>query len=244
MSPDTSNFTPDIFGRALMDHYQGKQNDPLYLFTQDSPDLEVMPVDLFFRQGKDFPDMEQIALALCDGSVLDVGAGAGSHTLFLQERGYDVTALERSPLACQVMQQRGVKQLIQADIFHYNAQQYDTLLFLMNGIGLVQSISGLEGFLEHAKRLLKPGGQLLFDSSDIAYFYTEGLPSSGPYYGEIRFQYEYQDKKSEPFQWLYIDQATLIRIGHAAGWVVQILDEDDHFQYLVRMELASKGSVL
>ena len=230
------DFYPDVYGRALMDHYQGNQKEPLYLYTQDSPDLEIMPLDLFFRGIEDFPEMEQIALALCDGKVLDVGAGAGSHSLYLQEKGFDVTALEISELATQVIESRGVKKWVQQDIFQHKDAKYDTLLFLMNGIGLVQSIPGLYAFLQHAETLLNPGGQLLFDSSDVTYFYTEGLPKEGPYFGEIRFQYEYKGVQGAPFQWLYIDQATLIQIGHATGWVVQILDEDDHFQYLARME--------
>lgn len=238
MMHKTSEFHPDIYGIALMDHYRGIQKEPLYLYTQDSPDMEIMPLDLFFRDMEAFPDIEQIALALCDGKVLDVGAGAGSHSIYLQDKGFDVTALELSPLAAKVIESRGVRQVIQKDIFQYREQKYDTLLLLMNGIGLVESIEGLHRFLAHAENLLNPGGQLLFDSSDVTYFYTEGLPKWGPYFGEIRFQYEYQGMKGAPFHWLYIDQATLIKVGHDRGWVVQILDEDDHFQYLARMERA------
>lgn len=227
----------DIYGAALMDYYTKSDVSPLILYTNDAAEKEIMPIDLFFRGKNEFPEQELIALALCDGKVLDVGAGVGSHSLYLQEAGFDVTALELSQPACEIMKSRGLKKVINEDIFDYHTEKYDTLLFLMNGIGLVENIDGLQRLLEHAKTLLNPGGQLLFDSSDVDYYYSSKEEKPSHYYGEITFQYEYKGQKGDPFGWLYIDQKELIKIGNQAGWVVQILDEDDHYQYLARMEL-------
>lgn len=226
----------DVYGEALADYYHNTLSESLLLYTNNS-DVEVMPIDLFFRNEDDFPELELIALALCDGKTLDVGAGAGSHTLYLEAQGMNVTAIEISQKACEVMQARGVKRVVNEDIFNYQQEKFDTLLFLMNGIGLVENLVGFRKLLNHAKTILKPGGQLLFDSSDIMYFYADGTKMPTHYYGEITFQYEYKGIKGKPFGWLYIDQHELIRIGHEEGWVVQILDEDDHYQYLARMEL-------
>lgn len=229
----------DVLGHALHDYLQGHRSDQLLTHTGFGG-VEEMPVAEFFRQPIDFPELEHIALSLCDGRVLDVGAGAGSHALFLQKRGMDVTALERSPLACEVMRVRGVRQVITADFFEYEGGRYDTLLFLMNGIGVAGSIDGLKRLLTHCKALLNEGGQLLFDSSDIAYLYMDGsVEKPVGYYGEIRYQYAYKGSRSTPFSWLFIDQDTLIDIGQSMGWVVQILYEDGHDQYLARMEVRS-----
>ncbi|GAA4791770.1 class I SAM-dependent methyltransferase [Olivibacter ginsenosidimutans] len=232
------NTSSDIFGKVLLAHYQGLQNAPLVLHNNYGED-EEMPVDIFFRTADDLPELEFIALALCDGKVLDVGAGAGSHCLYLQEKGFDVTALEISPLACQVMRERGVKKVVHADIFDYKEEQFDTLLFLMNGIGLTENLSGLKKLLAHCKRILRKGGQLLFDSSDIRYLYEGETPLPSTYYGEVKFQYAYKNETGAPFGWLYIDQETLIRIAREDGWVVQILYEDENDQYLVRLSLTS-----
>src|SRR5690606_22627153 len=114
----------------------------------------------------------------------------GSHALFLQKRGMDITALERSPLGCDVMRARGVEQVVTADFFDYHGERYDTLLFLMNGIGIAGSLDGLTTLLNHCETLLNPGGQLLFDSSDIAYLYADGsVERPMGYYGQIRYQY-------------------------------------------------------
>lgn len=230
---------PDVYGEALLDYYNTNQiENDLILHTSQS-ETEIMPIDLFFRSESEFPDQELIALALCDGKVLDIGAGAGSHALYLQERNMNVSALEVSKNACKIMKLRGVKSVIEGDIFSYSKEKYDTLLFLMNGIGLAESIDGLKKLLTHCKSLLNPGGQLLFDSSDIAYYYNDGIEKPDHYYGEIKFQYEYKGQMGKPFGWIYIDQKELIKIGNENGWVVQILDEDDHYQYLARMELKS-----
>jgi len=229
--------TPDVLGEALSDHYHGTSTHPLMLNTSYG-EREEMPVDVFFREPEDFPELEYIALALCDGRTLDVGAGAGSHALYLQKRGVDVTALERSPGGCAVIRDRGVRQVVEADFFNYSGETYDTLLFLMNGIGLAGTVSGLSTLLAHCRTLLRPGGQLLFDSSDISYLYADGSvdPPHG-YHGEIRYQYEYRGRCSDPFNWLFIDQEMLVRIARTEGWVVQVLFEDEQDQYLARMEL-------
>jgi SAM-dependent methyltransferase len=196
-----------------------------------------MPVEVFFRAAEDFPELEFIGLSLCDGRVLDVGAGVGGHSLYLQEKGFDVDALEISQTACHIMQQRGVQNIICADFYKFNGQKYDTLLFLMNGIGIAEDIEGFRNLLMHSKQLLTEKGQLLFDSSDISYLYKDyNIKKPDHYYGEIQYQYEYKGKKGNLFKWLYLDQNLLIKISHDLGWVVQILYEDENDQYLVRME--------
>ncbi|QNL48982.1 methyltransferase domain-containing protein [Olivibacter sp. SDN3] len=229
----------DIFGNALLDYYHKKRSTaPLILHNNYGED-EEMPVEIFFREIDDFPELEFIALALTDGKVLDVGAGAGSHCLYLQQKGVDVTALEISPIACQIMAKRGIKKIINQDIFSYKEEKFDTLLFLMNGIGLAENIAGLKKLLNHCKKLLNTGGQLIFDSSDVSYLYESDLERPMVYHGEIHFQYEYKNQLGDPFGWLYIDQETLILIAQRSGWVVQILYEDENDQYLVRLSLST-----
>lgn len=196
-----------------------------------------MPVATYFRREEQMPELERKALDLCKGKILDIGAGAGSHALALQDRHLDVTALDISPLAAGIMRMRGVDKVLTEDIFEYHEKQFDTLLLLMNGIGLTGNIQGLRRFLLHARDLLLPGGQLLFDSSDVAYLYEDGPPLQDHYYGEVRCRYEYRRQKTEWFTWLYIDPDTLALIARDEGWGTQILYEDDQDQYLARLTL-------
>lgn len=229
----------DVPGAALHDYYFGKRKGKLWVINQYGP-KEEMPVAMYFRQYNDMPELEQTALQHCRGAVLDIGAGAGSHALWLQQKGHVITAIDVSAKAVEVMQHRGVKNALLQNIFNYTSNRFDTLLLLMNGIGLAGTINGLQQLLQHARQLLLPGGQLLFDSSDVAYIY-EGMPfPEQHYYGEIAYRYEYKKQKTDWFTWLYIDKKMLKQIATAAGYVAKILAEDEYGQYLVRLKLETR----
>lgn len=226
----------DVFGQALTDQFLHGKADTLNLYTSLG-DLEEMPLDLFFRSEDEMPELERYALELCRGKVLDIGAGVGSHALFLQKHNIDATALDLSPAACEIMQQRGVTQVICGNIDEVELQQYDTLLMLMNGIGVFGKLRSFAAFLERAKGLINEGGQLLFDSSDITYAYEEGPLPTSHYFGEVSYQYEYKGVKGNWFDWLFIDQATLISTAYEAGWNCEVLYVDENDQYLARLFL-------
>ncbi|MBD1392295.1 class I SAM-dependent methyltransferase [Mucilaginibacter glaciei] len=226
----------DVFGQALHDHYEGIQKQKLWIYNRYGP-KEEMPLDVYFRNEEEMPDMELLALKNCYGKVLDIGAGAGSHTLILQRLGLEVTAMDISGLAIQIMKARGVINPIEADIFQFNTGKYDTLLLMMNGIGLAGTIQQFRLFLKHADKLLSKGGQLLFDSSNVAYLYDD-VPYGDTYYGEIDYQYAYKGYKTDWFKWLYIDMELLSSVAADEGWTVEILFEDDMDQYLCKLTRA------
>ena len=226
----------DVLGTALHDYYFGKRSGKLWVHNQYGP-KEEMPVAMYFRQYDYMPELEQTALRHCKGTVLDIGAGAGSHALWLQQEGYSVTAIDISAKAVEVIKSRGVANAIEGNIFDYKDTRFDTLLLLMNGIGLTSTVSGLQRFLQYAKQLLLPGGQLLFDSSDVAYIYDGKPLPKQHYYGEIAYRYAYKRQKTDWFTWLYIDKKVLKQIATDEGYAVKILAADEYGQYLVRLKL-------
>lgn len=231
----------DVLGQALTDYHQHQQSgSKLWVHNKYGP-KEEMPVDVYFREAADMPELEWVALQQCKGRILDIGAGAGSHALVLQRMGLDVTALDISPLAAAVMKDRGVEKILLQDFFTMGGGEpgggFDTLLLLMNGIGLSGTLDGLRLFLAKARKLLKPGGWLIFDSSDIAYLYEGKIPAGKDYYGEILYQYEYKKERSDWFHWLFIDRKTLPQIARQEGWQTEVLFEDEWEQFLVKCEL-------
>ena len=222
-------------GQAIADYYYKNKPAKLWIHNQYGP-KEEMPVAAYFRNAQQMPPLEHAALQLCRGRILDIGAGAGSHALCLQDQARNITALEISAQSCDVMKQRGVQNIVQQDIFHYTAEPYDTLLLLMNGIGLAGTLDGLRKFLQQATRLLKPGGQLIFDSSDVAYVYKNHFPDLKNYYGEIAYRYQYKGKKTDWFNWLYIDRYTLSSLAASEAWREEFITEDENGQYLVRLQ--------
>lgn len=223
----------DIYGNALLDFHKTGKADILWLHNSyDEP--EEMPIEVFFRGEDDMPEIELKALSLCKGKVLDVGAGVGSHALLLEQKKADVTAIDISPIAVQIMQERGVKNPKLQDFFQVK-EKYDTLLFMMNGIGLTGTLQGFEDFLVNAKQILNPKGQLLFDSSDISYLYDDMPMPANQYFGEISYCYEYKKQKGNWFNWLYIDPTTLQRLSKQHGWNCKIVFHDEDDQYVAQL---------
>lgn len=231
----------DLQGIAISDYYAGTLDAEL-IVESDCAGIEKMPAGIFFRTLEQLPELERYALGLCKGTVLDVGAGAGSHSLILQEQGFEVSGVDISPFSVVVMQQRGLKKAICSDIWDFKAEPFDTILMLMNGIGLAEDLKGLERFLKDIKRLVKPDGQLLLDSTDLSYLRQEPgvkikpILKKGDNYGKVHYQMEYRGVKGPPFNWLFVDEETLKKYSHRNGWGFQVVYEEDS-QYLARLVL-------
>jgi SAM-dependent methyltransferase len=229
----------DLLGMALNDFYSGDRKAKILVH---SPDFEVdeIPVSVYFRDYQAMPDIEKHALQLCSGRILDVGAGAGSHCLYLQKMGKDITALDISGGACEVMKQRGVQKIIQGNIFDYDEKKYDSLLMMMNGIGICGNIEILDNFLAQLPRLLVPGGQLIFDSTNLIYLYQDEhklaeIDINDRYFGEIQFRLEYENYFTPSFDWIYIDFDTLSWMVERKGMTAEKILEGDNYHYLARI---------
>lgn len=224
----------DVLGQALKDYQHGRREHKLYIHNMYGK-KERMPLSIYFRSLRTISKLEYLALEACTGCILDVGAAAGSHALLLQKKGLSVTAIDISPGAVEVMGQRGVQIIASGDIFSYKEKKFDTLLLLMNGIGLAGTIDGLQKLLTAFKKLLKPGGQVLFDSSDVAYLFTADNFPLQHYYGEVDYEYEYREQHSGWFKWLYVDKQTMQKVALKAGFAMKLMYEDEHDQYLARL---------
>lgn len=227
----------DILGQAIYDFHKREKRSKLWIFDEFDQKTE-MDTSIYFRKFGQMPKIEQKALELCNGLTLDIGAGAGSHSLYLQEKGIDVTALDISEKCCEVALDRGVKKVFSTDFFDLNTEEkFDTLLLLMNGIGICEDIFGFPIFLERAKNLLNPNGQIIFDSSDIAYMFDEDEFPEDKYYGEFICAYGYKKQKTDWFSWLYLDFDSMQKIASEKGWKAEKIMEDEHYHYLTRLTL-------
>lgn len=218
-------------GAALRDFLAGSLDAEVIVRAEDGEE-ERTPARVFFRGPGEFSALDEAALDLCRGRVLDVGAGAGCHSLVLQARGLAVSALDVSPEAVEVMRRRGVRHVCCGDVFTFVGARFDTLLILMNGIGLVGTLDGLDRFLREVPRLLADGGQILLDSFD------PGPPDPERpqgYVGEMRFQLEYQGVRGAFYDFLFLDFETLRRRAEGAGWRCETIWQEDEGHYLARL---------
>ena len=224
----------DIYGQAILDFYNGDHDATLTLHNSyDEP--EEMKVSVFYRTPDDYSDMENLALNMADGKILDVGAGAGTHSMLLQIIEKDITAIDNSKGCIDMMTEFGVKNLLHENFFQHSTQ-YDTLLLLMNGLGLAGTLQQLPDFLTHCMSLLNEGGQIIADSSDLSYLYEDGeITPPATYKGDIKYRYEYKENMGPWFDWLYVDQDTLLSTCDKLGLDAEVVMEDDYDQYLVRI---------
>lgn len=228
----------DLFGKALLDYQNGHYTEDIITSTNIS-DEDDLPLPYLFRTFKDMPKLEQKALKLAKGSVLDVGCGAGSHSLYLQEKGFQIKSIDISKGAIEVAKQRGV---LNAEIKNilYETKTFDTILLLMNGTGIFQELINVSKYLKHLKGLLKPNGQILIDSSDIQYMYEDEdggiwMDAHSTYHGELDYFLSYKGEKEEPMKWLYLDFDTLKLACETVGLKCELVLDGDHFDYLARL---------
>ena len=228
----------DLMGKAIWDYYH--QNSPEDLQTETSiSELDDLPVEYLFRDYNAMVPLEQKALDLAKGSILDIGAGAGSHSLYLQNKGDDVTAMDISPKSVEVIKERGVKNTFCGDILTFSQGKYDTLLMLMNGTGIFESLSKIDVYLRKLKTLLNPNGSILIDGTDIIYMFDRDddggvLIPAGKYYGELDYVVHYKGEYEDPIKWLYLDYETLKNAAEYNGFKIEkILQEED--SYLARL---------
>lgn len=240
MEYTTLSHNNDPMGAAIHD-YQSKGKASRLRVLSSMFDEDEMPVAHLFRTFNQMPRLEQKALSMAKGRVLDIGAGAGCHALALQERGLEVKAIDISPLSCEVMSERGVKDAECVNLFNPQLQgKYDTLLLLMNGTGIAGKLNRLSMLLNRLKELLAEGGQILIDSSDLKYIYENedgsmDIDLNAPYYGEVDYQMQYKNVKGEPFDWLYTDPMLLASISKQCGLNCEIVEEGENYDFLARL---------
>ncbi|HMI08673.1 MAG TPA: class I SAM-dependent methyltransferase [Flavobacterium sp.] len=241
----------DLFGKAILDYQTN--NSPEDIITETSiSEADEMPVAWLFRSYGEMPAIEKKALQLAKGKTLDVGCGAGSHSLYLQnERDLEVISIDISENAIKACALRGLKNARVQDVLNLENEKFDTILLLMNGTGIFGQLKNVPEFLQKLKSLLAENGQVLIDSSDIIYMFDEDddggtrgeaelseakwVSSETDYYGELTFHISYKGENEKPFPWLYLDFNTLQNAAHANGLQCELLLEGEHYDYLARL---------
>ena len=231
----------DLMGRAIWDYYYQENSEDLQTETSIS-EMDDLPVSYLFRDYQDMNALEKKALDLSFDKVLDVGSGAGSHSLYLQnERKLEVTALDISPKSIEVCKARGVKNAICEDLLQFSEKDFDTILLLMNGTGIFQSLEHIDQYLQKLKSLVAENGQILLDSTDILYMYDQDedggvlVPATG-YYGELDYYLHYKGESELPMKWLYLDFDTLENAAIANGFKIQKIEQLED-SYLAQLTL-------
>lgn len=241
MSDSVLSRTADPMGAAIYDFHKNGKADTLVVRSSMFDDDEI-PVEDLFRSFDNMPFLEQTALEVAEGRILDVGAGSGCHSLALQKMGKSVMAIDISPLSVEVMKERGVD-VLQVNLYDPSfKEKFDTILMLMNGTGIIGCLDNMPAFFDRMRELLAPEGSILIDSSDLRYLFEEEdgslmIDLADDYYGQLDYQMVYRDVEGEPFDWLYVDFGALAYYAEESGFKAELLAEGDHYDYLARLSI-------
>ena len=228
----------DPIGQAILDYSKSKKPADI-LVHSDLCDDDIIPIEVLFRTYQEMPQLEKEALTICKGKILDVGSGAGVHASWLVSKGFQTDLLEPSLGAFEFLKAKKFNVYRQHFQDFDTEVKYDTILMLMNGIGIAGTFSNLIPFFKKVKSLLNPGGQLIFDSSDVSYLYEDEDGSilydlNSAYYGNFKFSMEYKSEVGEWFDWLYVDYDSVHAIAKELGAKSEkIIEIDNH--YLARI---------
>jgi SAM-dependent methyltransferase len=236
------------YALAMQAYHQGDHAAELLIRRDDGYEDRV-PIAFFFREPDAFGHVENFALDRCTGHVLDVGAGSGLHSVVLQERGVQVTALDVASEAVGIMRERGVADAVTGDVMTHTGGPYDTLIMLGHGIGVVEDLEGLDAFLAHVRSIVAPQGRVLVHSVDVRdtedpvhLTYHARNREAGRYEGETRLQFGFGDDVGPSCGWLHVDPETLAARATAAGWNTQIVVQPGGGEYLAELSLADGAS--
>ena len=186
------------------------------------------------------PLLEQTALNMAKGIILDIGCGAGSHSLVLQEKGFEIKSIDISPKAIECCRQRGLQNVDVLNVLN-ETDSFDTLLLLMNGSGIFKSLEHTPEVLAHLKTLLNKNGQILVDSSDIKYMYEDEdggfwMDAHSAYYGELEYKVRYKNKE-DSFLWMYLDFERLKTACTIVGLSCEKVIDGPHHDFLAKITL-------
>ena len=221
----------DAFGQALYAAYKGEEVSEVV--ERDDRFVDAMRTRGYFSDYEDWSPIEQQAMQFVRGRVLDVGCGAGRHSLYLQKKGFDVLGIDISPLAIKVCKLRGLKKsrVMPIEAANFKPDSFDTIIMMGNNL-LFGSFEKARRFLKRFNRMISKGALVIASSRDT---YKTNNPTHLQYHklnkalgrmsGQVRIRIRYESYIGKWFDYLMVSEKEMGQILLNTGWKVgQFLD--------------------
>lgn len=217
----------DGFGLVYMAHYRGEPSD--HVTERDDGYANEADGMYYFRSFDEWPEYERQAIQESRGRVLDVGLGAGRHSLWLQERGHEVVGIDVSPLALEVSRLRGVRDCRLMDVreMTFPDASFDTVIMLGANLGIMGDVDEVRGTLDELHRVTAEDGVIIGSSRDplhtddpahLAYHEMNRRRGKPP--GLVRIRIGFQGRYGGWFHLLWMSQEELAEVIELTGWAI------------------------
>jgi len=214
-----------LIAQAINDHLLNLEEKQIQVWLNQKKEEDYM-ASYFLRSREDMPKHEVLALSLAVGEILDIGAGAGAHTVELCNANKNVTALELNHDLAEIIKNRCDAKVLAEDIFKWKAKvKYDTILLLMNGLGIAQTKEKVPELLEKVKHLLAIHGKAYVELTD--YNFSTEYDHEITAENEVTFRLKYGSRFSEEMSWIYPSLTEVENHCHALSLRIKILYQED-----------------
>jgi SAM-dependent methyltransferase len=219
----------DAYGRCIYDHFEGKKS--FEIVERDDGYFNISGgAPAYLATYEDWPAHQRKAMRFVKGKVLDIGCGAGRHSLYLQEKGFDVLGIDLSPLAIKVCNLRGLRKAKVCSITQLSSRMgvFDTILMLGNNFGLFGSFKGAKRLLKRFHAMTSENARIIAESHDP---YATTLPVHLAYHrlnrkrgrmsGQLRIRIRYEQYATPWFDYLLVSKDEMKDILRGTGWRVR-----------------------
>lgn len=233
------NKDQDAFGELLLSCHLG--NDTHEIVERDDGYIEVGDGNRYFNPTEDWPARLTKAMRHAKGRVLDVGCGAGTHSVYCQEQGCGVLAIDISPAAIEVARRRGVRHGRVMSVSQVDASlgTFDTMLMLGGNFGTLENITRARRLLRRFHKMTAPDARIIAESrdpyqtSEVAHKkYHRRNKQRGRLAGQVRIRIRFKDLKTPWFDYLFVSMAEMEQILEDTGWYVEEFLESEGAAYI------------
>jgi 2-polyprenyl-3-methyl-5-hydroxy-6-metoxy-1,4-benzoquinol methylase len=230
----------DAFGHGIYDQFKGFDVDEVIERDDGYIDVSLGPLSYLSRFDS-WGEHEKKAMELAKGRVLDIGCGAGRHSIHLQNKGLDVLGIDTSPRALEVCRERGLKNTRLLSITEINASlgKFDTIIMMGNNFGLFASKERARRLLKRLYRMTPPDARLIAESTNPYdtdrpehLEYHERNKKMGRMPGQVRIRVRYRKYKTPWFDYLLVSKDEMLEVLKGTDWEVETFIESKYAQYI------------
>jgi len=232
----------DAFGQALWTAYKGA--DVFEILERDDGLVAVIKTLGYFSEYEGWSEIEQRAIQFVKGRVLDVGCGAGRHSLYLQEKGFDVLGIDISPLAIKICRLRGLKKARVKSIEDVNFKRgsVDTIIMMGNNFGLFGDVKKARRLLRRFYRMTSEDALIIassrdpYETNDDAHLQYHRLnPERGRMSGQVKIRVRYEKYIGKWFDYLMVSREEMEQILLGTGWEIKefLNSEGPHYMAII-----------